>query len=162
MHPNHRSTDLAAVEYSIAQVTQRIEVLDERIDTGMDELDRNAQDERRDLQRQRDQLELQRDQLELRLPAVPFTGTLSNAQAQARHLGAHREAWAMTTGQEAASVTEPSCDGSTYPSQASIGAACDGVTDQKPPSSEAESVDDAAPANMAPPAPVDVGEEETK
>lgn len=82
MYPNYRSTDeLAAVESSIAAVTNRIEVIDVRIDTGTD--DQNAQDERRDLQRQLDQLELQRDQLELRLTVPPFTGTLSKAQAQA-------------------------------------------------------------------------------
>jgi hypothetical protein len=52
------------------------------------------------------------------------------------------------------SVAEASCDGSIYPSQASIGAACDGVTDQKPPSSGAGVVDDTDPTNMAPSAPI--------
>ena len=99
MHPNHRSPtsrdvagspnviaaadELAAVEYSIAAVTQQIEVIDARLFDGTGTDDRNAQDERRDLQRRRDQLELRRDQLELVLPVPIFTGTLTKAQAQA-------------------------------------------------------------------------------
>lgn len=54
-----------------------------------------------------------------------------------------------------ASVTEASCDGSLYPSQASIAVACDGVTDQEPPWSEAEAVADADATNVVPSAPID-------
>jgi hypothetical protein len=82
MYPNHRMTDeLAAVEYSIAQVTQRLEVIDAtRSDgTGTDDDDRNAQD----LQRRYDQLERRRDQLERVLPVPICTMTLTKAEAQA-------------------------------------------------------------------------------